>query len=207
MADTYKVQPGDTLSGIARDLLGDASLWAQIATVNGLHDPDLIHPGQVLRLPAYGEASAASESLAADTWGAPSAELVMLLPKGWWLSSPYGWRSLPGYDDHHHDGQDYAIGKGTPIMFGVTVVVESCQTFDGYGVTVTLKAGDKRIFLAHLDRVAVNVGQTVAHNAIVAYSGNTGRYTTGAHLHIEVWTGPTQAQHVDPANHLRVETA
>jgi LysM repeat protein len=50
---TYTVQPGDTLSKIARQHLGDASDYMKIFEANRdqLSNPDLIKPGQVLRLP------------------------------------------------------------------------------------------------------------------------------------------------------------
>jgi nucleoid-associated protein YgaU len=50
---TYTVQPGDTLSKIARDHLGSANAYMQIFEANKdqLSDPDKIRPGQVLRIP------------------------------------------------------------------------------------------------------------------------------------------------------------
>ena len=49
---TYVVHAGDWLSGIATRFLGDARRYPDLAGVNGLADPDQIHPGQHLRLPA-----------------------------------------------------------------------------------------------------------------------------------------------------------
>jgi nucleoid-associated protein YgaU len=53
-ATTYTVQAGDTLSGIAKHLLGDASKYPKIFEMNRdvLSDPDKIKPGQVLKIPA-----------------------------------------------------------------------------------------------------------------------------------------------------------
>lgn len=50
---TYTVKAGDTLSKIARQHLGDANAYMKIYEVNRdqLSNPDLIKPGQVLRLP------------------------------------------------------------------------------------------------------------------------------------------------------------
>jgi nucleoid-associated protein YgaU len=50
----YVVQPGDTLSDIAQQELGDASRWPEIFALNGaiLTNPDVIIPGQVLLLPS-----------------------------------------------------------------------------------------------------------------------------------------------------------
>ncbi len=54
-ATTYTVQPGDTLSKIAKHLLGDANAYRQIFDMNRdqLSDPDKIKPGQVLKIPAH----------------------------------------------------------------------------------------------------------------------------------------------------------
>lgn len=50
---TYTVQAGDTLGKIAKTHLGDASAYMKIFEANRdqLTNPDLIKPGQVLRLP------------------------------------------------------------------------------------------------------------------------------------------------------------
>jgi len=51
---TYTVESGDTLSGIAERFYGDANQWSRIFEANGdqLDNPDVIQPGQVLRIPA-----------------------------------------------------------------------------------------------------------------------------------------------------------
>jgi nucleoid-associated protein YgaU len=48
------VKPGDSLSRIARHAYGDGDKWHAIYEANRdqLDDPDLIQPGQVLKLPA-----------------------------------------------------------------------------------------------------------------------------------------------------------
>lgn len=50
---SYTVQPGDTLSGIAKQHLGDGNAYMKIFEANRdqLSDPDKIKPGQVLRIP------------------------------------------------------------------------------------------------------------------------------------------------------------
>jgi nucleoid-associated protein YgaU len=50
---TYTVKPGDTLSKIAREHLGDANAYMEIFNANKdeLSDPDQIKPGQVLTIP------------------------------------------------------------------------------------------------------------------------------------------------------------
>jgi nucleoid-associated protein YgaU len=48
---TYKVVSGDTLSKIAKRFYGDANQYHQIASANGIDNPDLIKVGQELKLP------------------------------------------------------------------------------------------------------------------------------------------------------------
>lgn len=52
-SQTYTVQSGDTLSGIAKKFLGNANDYMQIFNANRdqLTDPDKIKPGQVLKIP------------------------------------------------------------------------------------------------------------------------------------------------------------
>jgi nucleoid-associated protein YgaU len=49
----YRVVKGDSLSKIAERVYGDAQAWRRIYDANRdiIDDPDLIHPGQVLKVP------------------------------------------------------------------------------------------------------------------------------------------------------------
>ena len=53
-AHTYTVKAGDTLSKIAKEHLGNANAYMQIFEANRdqLNDPDMIKPGQLLKIPA-----------------------------------------------------------------------------------------------------------------------------------------------------------
>jgi len=46
----YIVKSGDSLSKIARDKLGDITLWVELAKLNKIADPQKIYPGQILSL-------------------------------------------------------------------------------------------------------------------------------------------------------------
>ena len=50
---TYTVVAGDSLSKIAKRYYGDANKWPRIHEANRdqIKNPDLIHPGQRLRIP------------------------------------------------------------------------------------------------------------------------------------------------------------
>ena len=54
-AATYTVKPGDTLSKIAKEQLGNANAYMEIFNENRdqLKDPNKISPGQVLKIPAH----------------------------------------------------------------------------------------------------------------------------------------------------------
>lgn len=51
---TYTVQKGDSLSKIAQVQYGDGKKWKAIFEANRdqITNPDLIHPGQVLKIPS-----------------------------------------------------------------------------------------------------------------------------------------------------------
>ena len=50
-AETYPIEPGDTLGAICRDKYGDSSLYAKLASYNGIENPNLIYAGDVITLP------------------------------------------------------------------------------------------------------------------------------------------------------------
>jgi nucleoid-associated protein YgaU len=52
-AHTYVVRAGDTLSKIAREMMGDGGAFMDIFNANRdqLNDPNAIRPGQVLKIP------------------------------------------------------------------------------------------------------------------------------------------------------------
>ena len=52
---TYTVQPGDTLSAIAKKHLGNANDYMELFNANRdqLSDPDKIKPGQLLKIPQH----------------------------------------------------------------------------------------------------------------------------------------------------------
>lgn len=55
---SYTVEKGDTLSRISKQFYGKAGKWNAIFEANRdqLDDPDKIQPGQVLKIPAIGDA-------------------------------------------------------------------------------------------------------------------------------------------------------
>lgn len=58
-AQTYTVNKGDTLSKIAKEFYGSANRWHEIFDANRdqISNPDLIQPGQVLKIPTGAKSS------------------------------------------------------------------------------------------------------------------------------------------------------
>jgi nucleoid-associated protein YgaU len=80
----YTVVAGDSLSGIAQKLYGDQNEWPRIFQANQdqITGPDVIHPGQVLRIPATAEHTIAPgdslSGIALQTYGDASLWLRIL---------------------------------------------------------------------------------------------------------------------------------
>ncbi len=49
--EIYQVKLGDSLTAIARTVLGDQSAWRKIAQLNNIPSPYIIRPGQQLVMP------------------------------------------------------------------------------------------------------------------------------------------------------------
>lgn len=122
-------------------------------------------------------------------------------PKGTPISQEFG--SNPGgvNPSGGHTGMDAALPVGTPLRAPADGVVEWADwaTTDwgtdnpwlltnGGGICLVINAGDGQpnFIMAHLSRTDLNVGDRVKQGDIVAYSGNTGKWTTGPHSHFEV---------------------
>ncbi len=86
-----------------------------------------------------------------------------------------------------HTGIDYPGATGTPV----TAAAAGRVTFAGFSVggwgnLVTIAHGSgTRTMYAHLSRVSVQVGQSVAPGQLIGRIGSSG-YSTGPHLHFEV---------------------
>ncbi len=87
---TYTVVTGDSLSKIARDVLGDMSLWGELARINNIQAPYVIYPGQTLNIDVHGEtfapaSSTAGSSSSAGSSGAAATDDATKLKRGLWI--------------------------------------------------------------------------------------------------------------------------
>lgn len=73
-ADSYTVVKGDSLWAICKKFYGDGSLAYKLATANGIKNPNLIYPGQVLTLPDKGTLAGYAATAAPAQTGAAEAQ-------------------------------------------------------------------------------------------------------------------------------------
>ena len=95
-----------------------------------------------------------------------------------------------------HLGVDYAAAQGTPVRSVGSGVVQSAGNMGGYGNAVVVKHNNGHTTLyAHLSKMLVKPGQSVAQGQAVGRVGATG-WATGPHLHFEF---RVNGVHKDPA--------
>lgn len=125
-------------------------------------------------------------------WSAPAADEIEIQdvaagPKLPRLTSHFGTRRDPFTGEYrHHSGIDIAAPLGTSVRSAASGRVIFAGRAGGYGNMVELDHGNGlRTRYAHLSRILVGSGATVAEGELIAEAGSTGR-STGSHLHFEV---------------------
>lgn len=117
-----------------------------------------------------------------------------------YISSEFGGRQSPGgIGSTNHKGRDYAAPAGSPIYASAsgTVVTAGYNAARGNYVVVSHSGGLSTLY-QHCSALYVSVGQSVSAGQNIAAVGSTG-YSTGPHLHFEVWVNGTP---VDPRLYL-----
>lgn len=120
----YEVQPGDNLHVIAGHLLGDRAQWTRVRRLNPeIEDPDVLRPGQRIRVPG-----AEPDTAPADAAGPPvvQAELSRLSqrveeqphPQGYWAPASVGDRlkERDGLRTHEKASAELAFGDGSRYL-------------------------------------------------------------------------------------------
>jgi murein DD-endopeptidase MepM/ murein hydrolase activator NlpD len=86
-----------------------------------------------------------------------------------------------------HYGLDIANRIGTPIVAAADGVVIEAGPASGFGLWVRIEHSDGTVTVyGHMDTFSVREGQQVKAGEQIARMGNRG-YSTGPHLHFEVW--------------------
>ena len=133
--------------------------------------------------------------------------LIVALPlKEIWVNSPFGMRRDPmnRKKSRMHNGLDLrARYENVYSMLPGTVTDASFSQNGGYYVTVN--HGSCVCSYLHLSEIKVKKGQHVSAGQKIAVSGNTGKRTTGPHLHISCRWSDT-GKYFDPRILLRFVT-
>lgn len=174
------IQPGETLSGIARET---GTTVGTLAQTNRLADPNRILAGERLKVPG----------------GFPQLKGGQdeILPGKDRVTQAFGNRSaVEIFSGGVNRGTDFGAKRGTPVALpqGRWVVMESFGearegvrgTNRGYGNSVKVRnqmTGEILRF-SHLGKVNVRPGQLVSSGQVVGLTGSTGN-STGPHLDIE----------------------
>ena len=87
-----------------------------------------------------------------------------------------------------HLGIDIAAKLGSPVKVAASGIVSFTGWTYNYGHTIIIEhANNFKTVYKHNQRTTVILGQRVKKGDIVAFVGNTGKITTGVHLHFELW--------------------
>ena len=101
-----------------------------------------------------------------------------------------------------HWGIDIAAPMMTPEYAAAAGTVLRAGTASGYGNVIYIQHlnGDVTVY-GHMEEVLVTEGQTVGSGELIARVGSRG-FSTGPHLHFEVWAGGLDGERVDPVGWL-----
>ena len=96
-------------------------------------------------------------------------------------SSHYGLDIIETYPKSINGYAIYSIGSGT-------VEYENLSETAGYYVAIIGDGGYTTRYLHMKSRALVRKGNNVTYNTLLGYVGNTGKYSTGPHLHLDINT-------------------
>lgn len=146
------------------------------------------------------------ESMESDTTTYNAPLMVSLPLKEIKVNSPFGMRRDPmnRRKSRMHNGLDLkARFENVYSMFPGTVIAASYSYSGGYYVTVDY--GVCTCSFLHLSKIEVTKGQRVSAGQKIGVSGNTGKRTTGPHLHLSCKWSDT-GKYFDPKVLLRFIT-
>ena len=87
-----------------------------------------------------------------------------------------------------HMGVDFVVKEGTPVYAasGGYIVFSDYTIDDGYMIIIIHRDGYISIY-KHCSSLIKGVRDNVEQGVLIALSGNSGKHTTGPHLHLEIW--------------------
>jgi murein DD-endopeptidase MepM/ murein hydrolase activator NlpD len=178
----YTVQKNDSISRIAEKMKVPQTA---ILDANDLLS-DTIQPGDTLFIPgARMDAAEFDRAVNRNAIAKP-----MIFPVGGRITSGYGWREDPvrpvSGEKRFHKAVDLAGRIGDPIRAAMQGTVLYIDHNPNLGNFIVLKHGEYQSLYAHLSAYSVKMGETIRQGQEIGKIGNTG-YTTGPHLHFEVF--------------------
>ena len=90
--------------------------------------------------------------------------------------------------DKGHMGLDYVVKAGTPVYAtaGGYVVFSGYTVDDGYIIIIS-HSNEYMSIYKHCSTLIKKQRESVEQGELIAISGNSGKETTGPHLHFEIW--------------------
>lgn len=121
-------------------------------------------------------------------------------------STPFFIKPVNGYisrsfnPDRGHMGIDLVTKVGVPVFAsaGGYIVFSDYTVNDGYMVIINHVDGYTTVY-KHCSSLMKSVRESIEQGELLALSGNTGKKTSGPHLHFEIWKN---GKPVDPAKYL-----
>ncbi len=126
-------------------------------------------------------------------WEAMAVAFPLSLPANGYLTR--------GFDpEQFHFGIDFAGKVGSPVLAAADGnVVFAGWTYDyGYVIMVVHPEGYMTVY-KHNQSLLKNAGESVRRGEMIALLGNTGRTSSGPHLHFEVWKDGVA---LDPSHYI-----
>lgn len=192
----YKVKKGDTLESIVKKFkpknedIAHEDFLAEIVSFNGLAVGDALEVDSAIIIPEGEFTSPAPISPRPGTKPVPSISARFAqYPeyKGYYLRPIIGGRRSRGA--HGYNGVDLANSCGFPLLAsaaGSVIVARNSGWNGGYGkyVVIAHPNGTQTLY-AHMQAIAVSVGQTIMQGFQIGQIGSTGN-STGCHVHFEI---------------------
>ncbi|KAF0142507.1 MAG: membrane peptidase [Stygiobacter sp.] len=99
-----------------------------------------------------------------------------------------------------HLGVDYGISSGSPVFAASGGLITFADyTVDSGFMVIIQHSNDYTSVYKHCSSILKKARDTVTHGELIALSGNSGKNTTGPHLHFELWY---KGKPVDPKSYI-----
>lgn len=120
------------------------------------------------------------------------------------FTSPIKGEITQNYDDQErHFAVDIAVDEDSPVkaVADGTVIFNGFTADTGYVIIIEHSQGFTSVY-KHNSSIYKEQGELVKTGEVIASAGSTGAFSTGAHLHFELWN---DGYPVNPANYISFE--